>query len=91
MAMLAVLALQKRLKRIFARFGLPLSIQADNAKQFVSNEFEQYCDTNNIHLNSTIPYWPQQNGEVERQNRPLLKRLQISQVEKRNWIEDLQD
>ena len=24
------------------------------------------------------PYWPQANGEVERQNRSLLKRLQIS-------------
>lgn len=81
----------KRLKSIFARFGLPLSMQADGGPQFISNEFKQFCITNNIHLNNTIPYWPQQNGEVERQNRSILKRLQISQAEKRNWIEDLQD
>lgn len=31
------------------------------------------------------------NGEVERQNRSLLKRLSISQEEKRNWMEDLQE
>ncbi|XP_055839723.1 uncharacterized protein K02A2.6-like [Episyrphus balteatus] len=81
----------KRLKRIFARFGLPLSVTADNGRQFISDEFKEYLCTNNIQLISTIPYWPQQNGEVERQNRSLLKRLIISQNEKGNWQEDLQD
>lgn len=81
----------ERLKIIFARFGFPLSITADNGRQFVSQEFKQYCDTNNITLNSTIPYWPQQNGEVERQNRSLLKRLAISQEMKRDWIQDLNE
>lgn len=80
----------KRLNRIFARFGLPLSIHADNGRQLVSGEFQQYCRVNNITLISTTPYWPQQNGEVERQNRSLLKRLSICQSEKRNWQEDLQ-
>lgn len=81
----------KCLKIMFARFGIPVSITADNGRQFVSEEFKQYCIMNNIHLNSTIPYWPQQNGEVERQNRSLLKRLAICQHEKGNWQEDLQD
>lgn len=81
----------KRLKRIFARFGLPLSITADNGRQFVSTEFKDYCNTNNIKLISTIPWWPQMNGEVERQNRSILKRLSISQQAKRNWMEDLQE
>lgn len=58
----------KRLQTIFARFGLPLSITADNGRKFVSGEFRDYCETHNIILNSTTPYWPQQNGEVERQN-----------------------
>lgn len=78
-----------KLKIIFARFGLPLSITADNGRQFVSHEFKSYCETNNIKLISTTPYWPQQNGEVERQNRSLLKRLAISQEAKRDWKEDL--
>lgn len=81
----------RRLKRIFARFGIPISIQADNGPQFISREFEQYCNDNNIDLNNGIPYWPQQNGEVECQNRSLLKRLKISQLEKRNWQDDLED
>lgn len=81
----------RKLKVMFARFGLPLSMQADNGPPFNSHEFEQFCKGNNIHLNNGIPYWPQQNGEVERQNRSLLKRLKISQLEKRNWQNDLQD
>lgn len=81
----------KRLKVIFARFGNPLSIKADNGRQLISAEFKNYCEINNIRLIHTIPYWPQMNGEVERQNRSILKRLSISQEEKRNWKEDLQD
>lgn len=40
---------------------------------------------------STTPYWPQQNGEVERQNRSILKRLIISGCLNRNWHADLQN
>lgn len=81
----------KRLRVIFARFGLPLSITVDNGKQFTSKEFREFCESNNIKLIYTTPYWPQQNGEVERQNRSILKRLTISQNTGRNWIDDLQD
>ncbi|XP_037028486.1 uncharacterized protein K02A2.6-like [Bradysia coprophila] len=81
----------RKLKMMFARFGFPLSMQADNGPPFNSHEFETFCNDNNIHLNNGTPYWPQQNGEVERQNRSLLKRLKISQLEKRNWQDDLQD
>ena len=35
------------------------------------------------------PLWPQANEEVERQNRSLLKRIRIAQIEKRNWKEEL--
>ena len=33
------------------------------------------------------PLWHQANGQVERQNRSLLKRIKIAQIEKRNWKE----
>lgn len=81
----------KRLRKTFSRFGLPSSITADNGRQFISDEFKKYCDINNIKLITTIPYWPQQNGEVERQNRSILKRLIISQNTGEDWTEDLQD
>lgn len=77
------------LKEIFSRLGTPVSITADNGRQFVSAEFESFCKEFGIQLFHTIPYWPQQNGEVERQNRSILKRLRISQSQKSNWQEDL--
>lgn len=40
-------------------------------------------------MNYTTPYWPQANGEIERQNRSILKRLKISHALKRDWKDDL--
>ncbi|XP_055600154.1 uncharacterized protein K02A2.6-like [Uranotaenia lowii] len=80
-----------RLRKIFTRLGYPVTITLDNAKQFLSNTFENYCTQNKIHLNYSTPYWPQENGLVERQNRSLLKRLQISHALGRNWKHDLED
>lgn len=81
----------KILKEIFSRLGYPVSITADNGRQFVSEEFKLFCKECNITLFNTIPYWPQQNGEVERQNRDILKRLKISQIEKKDLRESLWD
>lgn len=81
----------KRLKAIFARFGVPQSITMDNGSSLTAEEFKQFCREYNIHHVYTIPYWPQQNGEVERQNRSILKRLQISQASQRDWKQDLTD
>lgn len=81
----------QRLRAMFARFGLPISITADNGPTFTSNEFVQYCETNNILLVHTAPYWPRQNGEVERQNRSILKRLIICHNSNGNWQDDLND
>lgn len=77
------------LKEIFSRLGAPVSITADNGRQFTSAEFEKFCNEFGIRLFHSIPYWPQQNGEVERQNRDILKRLRISQSLKSNWQDDL--
>lgn len=79
------------LKDIFSRLGYPLSITADNGRQFACKDFKTYCKECGIKLYNTIPYWPQQNGEVERQNRDILKRLKISHAEKRNWKDDLNE
>nr|XP_026493651.1 uncharacterized protein K02A2.6-like [Vanessa tameamea] len=79
------------LKQIFSRLGNPATITADNGRQFCSQEFKQFCKDRNITLFNSVPYWPQQNGEVERQNRDILKRLKISQVEKSNLKEALEE
>lgn len=77
------------LKEIFSRLGAPVSITADNGPQFSSTEFGNFCKEFGIRLFHSVPYWPQQNGEVERQNRDILKRLRISQSQKTNWQDDL--
>lgn len=79
------------LKEIFSRLGIPASVTADNGPQFASEEFRLFCSELGIKLFNTIPYWPQQNGEVERQNRDILKRLKISQTQKSDWKNDLLD
>lgn len=79
----------KRLKVICARFGYPYSITLDNGRQFIAEEFRSFCTEYNVKLIYTAPYWPQQNGEVERQNRSLLKRLIISQNTGKEWKTDL--
>lgn len=80
-----------RLNKIFVRLGYPRTITLDNGRQFVSTEFDEFCRIKGIILNNTTPYWPQENGEVERQNRSLLKRLKISYALNRNWKQDLLD
>lgn len=47
----------RKISIIFARFGYPEKIIADNGRQFISEEFKNFCETNNIQLLSSIPYW----------------------------------
>ena len=63
------------LEKIFCIHGLPQSLKTDNGTQFVSDEFECFLKTNDIEHCTSTPLWPQENGEVERQNRSLLKAL----------------
>jgi transposase InsO family protein len=78
-----------KLDEIFARFGLPESIKSDNGPQFVSAEFKSFLDMNCIVHHKSTPIWPQANGEVERQNRSLLKAIRTAQVEQRDWRKEL--
>ncbi|XP_058828318.1 uncharacterized protein K02A2.6-like [Topomyia yanbarensis] len=68
----------ERLDKIFSRLGYLQTITLDNARQFVGTELEEYSKMKGIILLRSTPYWPQENGLVERQNRSLLKRLQIN-------------
>lgn len=81
----------KSLHRMFATHGLPLQIVTDNGPQFISSEFEDFMEQEDIEHRRVTPLWPQANGEVERQNRSILKRLKIAQIEKRNWRDELSD
>ncbi|XP_055633470.1 uncharacterized protein LOC129773838 [Toxorhynchites rutilus septentrionalis] len=77
----------EELSKIFSRFGIPVTIRSDNGPQFSGSceEFRTFCNEFGIRLINTIPYWPQQNGEVEGQNRSLLKRMRIAQELGQSW------
>ena len=64
---------------IFSRLGSPVTLKTDNAPQFISTEFKEFLQEYGVEHRTSIPLWPQSNGEVERQNRTLLKAIKISQ------------
>ncbi|XP_065213313.1 uncharacterized protein K02A2.6-like [Planococcus citri] len=65
---------------IFARHGVPYSITSDNGAQFTSAVFKNFCLSYGIVSYTSPPYWPQANGEIERQNRSLSKVLKVAQL-----------
>ena len=44
---------------------------------------------NGIEHRTTPPLWPQANWEVERQNRTLLKVIQVAEIEGKDWRQEL--
>ena len=46
---------------------------------------EEYLDEMGIKHRLTTPLWPRANGEVERQNRSLLKAMRVAHAEGRDW------
>eukprot|EP00105_Crassostrea_gigas_P012666 XP_011428727.1 PREDICTED: uncharacterized protein LOC105329234 [Crassostrea gigas] len=42
-----------------------------------------------INHETSTPYWPQANGEVERQNKTLLKAIRTAHVEEKDWRKEL--
>ncbi|XP_062533737.1 uncharacterized protein K02A2.6-like, partial [Armigeres subalbatus] len=77
------------LLRMFSTLGIPRSITTDNGPQFRADEFARFCVSYGIHLNLSTPYWPEQNGAVERQMRNIGKRLKISEIQGTDWQTDL--
>ena len=74
---------------IFTRYGYPFSLKSDNAPQFVPEDFETFLAGHGIQHRKSPPIWPQANGEVERQNRTLLKSLKIAEAEGKAWKDEL--
>ena len=73
------------LEKIFATHGLPYTVTSDNGPHFMAESFQTFLKDNSNKHRKIIPLWPQANGEIERQNRSLLKRMQIAQVEREDW------
>ena len=54
------------LRSLFARYGIPSQIVSDNGPQFISEEYQQFCERNGIRRALVAPYHPSSNGEAER-------------------------
>ncbi|CAB4021993.1 Transposon Tf2-6 poly [Paramuricea clavata] len=80
----------KSLENMFATHGLPWTVTSDKGTHFVAETFESFLQENGIDHRKTTPLWPQANGEIERQNRSLLKRTQIAREEGQDWMKAVQ-
>lgn len=69
------------LKGCFDIFGLPVYLKTDNGPQFIALEFKQFMESMGVHHHLVTPRWPEANGEVERQNRSIMKRVRIAYSE----------
>ena len=70
-------AVIKCLDNHFARYGIPAGLRTDNGSNLVSEEMEKYLEEMGIVHHYNTPLWPRANGEVERQNRSLLKAMRV--------------
>lgn len=68
-------------------FGLPLTITSDQGSIFLSEQWREFTDANNIKHSTTTPYHPQSNGMVERMHRTLKDSLTACNI--RDWSAQL--
>ena len=80
----------KCLEKHFTRHGIPETLRTDNGPNVISHEVEEFLDELGIKHKRTIPLWPRANGQVERQNRSLLKAMRAAQAEGKPWQQELQ-
>lgn len=74
---------------MFARYDFPKTVTCDNGRQFTDERLKEWLNYNGVEITHVAPYWPQANGEVERQNRSILKRSKIAYAEKKDWRDEL--
>ena len=73
------------LEKMFATQGLRYTVTSDNGPHFEAESFQKLFKDNGSKHRNINPLWPQANSEIEWQNRWLLKRKQIDQVEREDW------
>ena len=58
--------------RVETETGLKLKcLRSDNGGEYIDRGFKEYCATNGIRIEKTIPRTPQQDGVVEHMNKTI--------------------
>lgn len=79
------------LGEIFASFGIPEKFMLDNGPPFNSKELKIYLGNSGVQIIHSTPYYPQQNGLVERENRNIKRALSISMNTNTDWRQALNE
>ena len=80
-----------KLDAIFARQGIPETLQSDNGPPFNGSEFEQYAAHMGFEHQKVTPLWPRANGEVERFMQTLKKVTTTAVLEKKSLKQALRE
>ena len=65
------------LKNVFTRHGVSEILVTDNGPQFYSDKTKAFLDLHDIYVYYTAIYHPASNGEVENQNKEIVKYLKL--------------
>ena len=80
----------KAFQDLICTLGPPKLLTSDNGGEFDSNDLRRACKELGVEKRTSVPYRPQSQGNVERQNRTLIKYLQHQLIDKGNtWADHL--
>ena len=68
----------------FSRHGIPNSIRTNNSPPFNSSSFSDLLTQKGVRHVRNTPLWQRSNGEVDCQNRSLMKAIRAAHIKKRN-------
>ena len=73
------------LSEIFCEVGVPMNIQSDCGREFISALFKNCTKRLGIRLSFSSPYHPQSQGRLERKHKDIAAILRLLKEEGRSW------
>ena len=73
------------LSTIFCEVGVPMNIQSDCGREFISALFKNCMERLGIRLSFSSPYHPQSQGRLERKHKDIAVMLRLLEEDGRSW------